>query len=301
MFTCQIHGESVPGDLLARFRDSTDCWTQGDVLRARFAEDGYVFARGVVPAGAVSDARHEVFSRLVDVDEIATPCDDGIFTGRSQRKERVENLGEFWQSVSEGAALRKATHGDPMRQFMRHLLGQPARAYDFIFLRPGVPGRFTFLHYDFPFFARGTRNVVTAWTAIGDIPTTEGPLFVLENSHRFDDLIAGAEQIDYDSAYSPQVQMMDNSLAFARERGSRFLTENFQPGDVIVFGMTTMHGSFDNVSPINRTRLSVDVRWQPAAEPIDDRYVGPQPAGTTGAGYGELNGAKPLTEPWHTR
>jgi len=43
------------------------------------------------------------------------------------------------------------------------------------------------------------------------------------------------------------------------------------------------------------------VRWQPAADPIDERYFGPRPAGTTGAGYGELNGAKPLTEDWHTR
>jgi hypothetical protein len=34
-------------------------------------------------------------------------------------------------------------------------------------------------------------------------------------------------------------------------------------------------------------RLSTDVRFQPG--------------GTTGAGYGELNGAKPLTEPWHIR
>ena len=94
---------------------------------------------------------------------------------------------------------------------------------------------------------------------------------------------------------------MDDAIEFARSRGSRFLTQNFEPGDVIVFGMTTMHGAFDNVSPIGRTRLSVDVRWQPADEPMDERYFGSSPAGTTGAGYAELNGAKPLTEPWHTR
>ncbi len=301
MFECQVHGESVPHDLLAPFRYSTNCLTQPDSLSSRLVEDGYVFLRGVVPAETIAAARREVFSRLAEVDEIEAPYEQGIFSGRSQRLKRVGSPGEFWQSVSEGPALRAATHGDPMRQFISNVLGDPARAYDFIFLRPGVPGRFTFLHYDFPFFSRGTRNVVTSWMAIGDIPTTEGPLFVLENSHRFEDLIAGAEQMDYDSAYSPQVQMTDNAIEFARQRGSRFLTENFEPGDVIVFGMTTMHGSFDNVSPINRTRLSVDVRWQPAAEPIDERYVGPNPAGTTGAGYGELNGAKPLTESWHTR
>ncbi len=32
-----------------------------------------------------------------------------------------------------------------------------------------------------------------------------------------------------------------------------------------------------------------------------ETHSGPNPGGTTGVGYGELNGAKPLTEPWHTR
>ena len=40
---------------------------------------------------------------------------------------------------------------------------------------------------------------------------------------------------------------------------------------------------------------------QRASDPVAERYVGPNPRGTTGIGYGELNGAKPLTEPWHVR
>ena len=65
--------------------------------------------------------------------------------------------------------------------------------------------------------------------------------------------------------------------------------------------MFTMHGTFDNHSPQGRVRLSCDVRWQPASDPLDPRYAGSDPPGTTGIGYGELNGAKPLTEDWHTR
>ena len=301
MFDCQVHGVTVPHDMLAPFQDSTSIQTQGDVLRERLHEDGYVFIRGLVDPDLIQAARAEVFQRLADVGEIKSPVLDGIFTGRSRRTTLTDDLGDFWQSVSEGTALRRVTHGEQVTDFISTLFGEQARGYDFLFLRPGVPGRFTFLHFDRPFFSRGTQNVITAWTAIGDIPTTEGPLFVLENSHRFDDLISQAEQIDYSSTSSPRVQMMNNAVDFARSRGSRFLTADFKPGDVIVFGMTTMHGAFDNVSPIGRTRLSVDVRWQPAAEPADERYFGPDPAGTTGAGYGELNGAKPLTEPWHTR
>ena len=291
----------MPSDVLGEFRDSTELMADSSALKTRMAEDGYVFLRGVISPSAIAMARQEVFCRLADVGEIAEPPTEGIFTGQSHRPENQSDRGEFWQSVSEGPALRRATHGPEIQYVLDTLFGEPARGYDFIFLRPGVVGRFTFLHYDLPFFSRGTKNVVTAWTAIGDIPTTEGSLFVLENSHRFDDLIEPVQQIDYSSKKSLQVQMMDDAVEFARRRGSRLLTANFEPGDVILFGMTTMHGSFDNCSPINRTRLSVDVRWQPASQPIDDRYFGKNPAGTTGIGYAELNGAKPLTEPWHTR
>jgi hypothetical protein len=48
-------------------------------------------------------------------------------------------------------------------------------------------------------------------------------------------------------------------------------------------------------------RLSCDVRWQPADLPLDERYFGAHPGGTTGAGYAELVGAKPLTQEWHVR
>lgn len=301
MFDCHVHGQQVPADVLGEFRDSTSVMTDGQALNERMQVDGYVFLRGVVSPASIAMARHEVFGRLADVGEIAEPPVDGIFTGRSDRSTHFPELGDFWRSVSEGPSLRRVTHGPEMQYVLDTLFGETARGYDFIFLRPGVVGRFTFLHYDFPFFSQGTKNVVTAWTAIGTIPTYEGSLFVLENSHRFTDLIESVQQIDYNSKESPQVQMMGDAVEFARSRASRLLTTNFEPGDVILFSMTTMHGSFDNCSPIGRTRLSVDVRWQPASEPVDERYFGPNPAGTTGIGYGELNGAKPLTEPWHTR
>jgi ectoine hydroxylase-related dioxygenase (phytanoyl-CoA dioxygenase family) len=170
-----------------------------------------------------------------------------------------------------------------------------------MFLRPGRSGLSTRLHYDFPFFARGSDRIYTAWMALGEIPLTDGPLMVVKASNRFDDLIDAARQIDYDSTKSPTVQVMQDTVDFVQSRKTSLLTTAFMPGDVIVFDMFTMHGTLDNHSPIGRVRLSCDVRWQPASDAIDSRYVGERPAGTTGAGYGELNGAKPLTEDWHTR
>jgi hypothetical protein len=43
-------------------------------------------------------------------------------------------------------------------------------------------------------------------------------------------------------------------------------------GDVVVFTLHTVHMSTANLT--DRVRLSADVRWQPASEPADARYVG---------------------------
>jgi hypothetical protein len=298
---CSIDRQQVPEEILAPFVDSTSIANDHDALASSFLENGYVFVRGLLPVAQIDDARREVFGRLAEVDEIEEPAIDGITTGRSRRVEVVDDLGEFWQSVSEGEAIRRVSHAPETEVLMSVLFDEPALAHDYSFLRPGVNGRFTFLHFDYPFFSRGSQRVVTCWSSIGPVPKNEGALFVLENSHTFRDLIDDALEIDYDSAASPQVQMTGDIVEFARQRGSRLLITDFAPGDVIVFGMTTMHGAFDNNSALGRARLTVDVRWQPAAEAVDERYVGPHPAGTTGAGYGELNGAKPLTQEWHVR
>ena len=65
--------------------------------------------------------------------------------------------------------------------------------------------------------------------------------------------------------------------------------------------MFIQHGSFENYSSEKRIRLTCDVRFQPKKDPKDPRYFGSNPSGTTGLGYGELNGSKPLNEPWHIR
>ena len=299
--TAIAQGRTVPVELLGELTDSTGVLGQPEVARAHLQRDGYGLFRGVVPEDVIRAAREAVFSKLAEVDEIATPPLDGIATGRSKRREVVRDLGEFWKNVSEDPYLRRATHGAEIQAVMETLLGQPARAHDYLFLRPGRPGLSTRLHYDLPFFARGSNRILTAWLALGPIPISDGPLMVVEGSQRFMDLIEPARRVDYDSPATPTVQVMQDTVDFVRERNSKILTTDFQAGDLIVFDMLTMHGTLDNCSDQGRVRLSCDVRWQPACDPVDARYSGDDPRGTTGAGYGELNGAKPLIDAWHTR
>jgi hypothetical protein len=291
----------VPDNLLGALVDSTTLLDRPVKLRERLAAEGYLLLRQIVDQTTIGAARAEVFGRLADVGEIKPPAIDGIATGESRRRELVGDLGQFWRSVCCGAAFRKATHGKQMLDLMTLLLGEPAQAHNYLFLRPGRPGLSTRLHYDLPFFSRGSDRVYTAWLALGDIPISDGPLMIAENSNRYDDLIDPIRLIDYDSTESPTVQVMGDTVQFVKDRAGRLLTTSFGPGDLVVFDMVTLHGTLDNHSPTGRVRLSCDVRWQPAKDPVDPRYCGDEPPGTTGAGYGELNGAKPLTDDWHTR
>ena len=93
----------------------------------------------------------------------------------------------------------------------------------------------------------------------------------------------------------------EHPASFARQRNAKLLTTTFTPGDVLIFGRDTLHGAFENYAANNRIRLTCDIRNQPREKPKDHRYFGVNPSGTTGAGYGELNGARPLIEDWHIR
>jgi hypothetical protein len=301
MSGAHVHGRTVPNELLGELRDSAGIRDDGTRLRERMAEDGYLFLRSAVAPGLARAARGEALTRLAEVGEIADPEGEGVFTGESRRRELCPDLGAFWKSVSEGADLRRVTHGPELRGLVGRVLDEPARPHDYQFLRVGTPGKATDLHYDLPFFCRGSERVYTVWIALGEVSPDQGPLMVLEGSHRFDDLITPIRRIDYDSKTAPRVAAREDAITLAEKRGTRLLTAHFQPGDAIVFSMTLMHGSLDHHSPTNRVRVSCDIRFQPEADPLDPRYSGPNPGGTTGAGYGELNGAKPLTDSWHVR
>ena len=63
--------------------------------------------------------------------------------------------------------------------------------------------------------------------------------------------------------------------------GGEWKTADFEMGDVIIFTMHTMHTSTKNLS--DRWRISCDIRFQPEADPIDERWVGKNPISHTGS------------------
>ena len=296
-----LEGRPIPPELLGPLTETPTPLPDGETLRAGLERDGYLLLRGLIDPEEIRAARQEVFARLGEVGEIAEPTAEGVFSGRSTRDALYKDRGVFWQSTSEGPALRRVTHGATLNNAMTTVFGEPSMAFDYLFLRPVPGGRFTHMHCDAGFFARATERVLTCWIAYTDIDLDRGPLFVVENSHSFADIRETFRGFDVARNSDRKASIDDHPADFARARGTRLLTAHFHPGDVLVFGMYTVHGALEHHASDNRIRLTSDIRYQPASEPRDPRYFGPDPGGTTGAGYGELNGARPLTEDWHIR
>ena len=80
------------------------------------------------------------------------------------------------------------------------------------------------------------------------------------------------EQLKSIKVNTPQIR-----LKYRKSLGGKWLTTDFKAGDLLLFTMHTMHCSLDNNSPDNRIRLSVDTRYQPADEPVDERWMGQNP------------------------
>ena len=72
-------------------------------------------------------------------------------------------------------------------------------------------------------------------------------------------------------------EITDDPHALAWDWNTRWLTADFRMGDVLIFTLRTVHAGTDN--EIEPLRLSTDTRYQPADQPIDERWIGEAPIG----------------------
>lgn len=129
----------------------------------------------------------------------------------------------------------------------------------------------------------------TSWTPLGDVSWAMGGLMILEGSHRIAAIQNRYGQMDVDRYYTNRKTaplyasgqkawsgaLSHNPVSLQRRYGGRWLTNEFKAGDVLIFGMFTVHASLDNHS--RQIRLSADSRYQLASEPVDERWVGAEP------------------------
>ncbi|MFZ4506207.1 MAG: phytanoyl-CoA dioxygenase family protein [Fimbriimonas sp.] len=264
-------------------RESTEWQDYASALRDRLEEDGYLFIRGFYNEGEVLRARRSILARLAAEGNIDLnfPIDDAMAIPDLQMAFRPE----FANKNKDVEAL---LYSEKVMEFYSGLFGETARHYDFTWLRAMAPGANTFPHVDQVYMGRGTPNVLTLWTPLGNVPIRSGGLMVLENSHK-DDFITGAYapmDVDAFCENKPGERQTEaagykhgafsfDPRAVQTRFGGRWLSADYRIGDLLTFKITLMHASLDNHS--KAIRLSTDSRYQPASQPADERWVGENP------------------------
>ena len=270
--TANGHTVDTHPDRFGELTPSNHLLDDAPALRAAMAEDGHLFFRGLLDPEVVLAARHEVLLKYAILGEIDDrhPVDDAI-AGDGAAVPSA-NLRAFSESVRTGASYRRVTDAPEVLAVHRCLLDGDVRSFDMRWPRFVRPGEGCGFHCDGPYMNRGTSRIFSSWIPLGRVDRHEGALMLLEGSHRSERLHDGYLRADADR---DGLTWLDaDPVAVQDLYGARWLKTDFEPGDVLCFGMHTLHGALDNRSTTGRCRLSSDSRYQRTDEPADPRWNG---------------------------
>ncbi len=258
------------GPHLTELRSSNDILDDFEALNNRMEEDGYLLIRGFHNRDQVLKARTSILEKMDRMGKLDrdTLLEEGIMADGS----KSIFMGGTNEDLPE---LLNVLNGDPIMKFFDDFLGEQSLTYHYKWLRAVGKGDYTGAHYDIVYMGRGTHNVYTVWSPIGDVSYEMGGLAICLGSHRFEELKSsyGTKDSDRDGIG----HYTDDPLVITEKFGGKWATTDFKAGDVLIFGMFLLHCSLTNST--NQYRISVDARYQSVNEKVDERWSGKKPGG----------------------
>ena len=287
LFSLGVEIDTSP-ETFGFLRESTDAVDSPSMLREHMANDGYIYLRGFWARDEVVETRLSILRQLKDkgfIDQSAPLAKGKCIADKDAGRAFGNPLDQ------KDPAVNRLLYGDRMMSFFESLLGGPAAHFDFTWFRTKGPGYGSAAHCDIVYMGRGTSDLYTAWTPLDDIELELGGLIILEDSHKKRDVLKAYLEKDVDTycVNKPEAERspsgkkpFDGALSkdvsrLQKKLGGRWLTAEYSMGDLVIFGMATVHAGLDNQT--NRIRLSTDSRYQLASNPIDERWVGESPVG----------------------
>ncbi|MFI5357575.1 MAG: phytanoyl-CoA dioxygenase family protein [Opitutales bacterium] len=279
-------------------RRSEDLLADLPALRERMKEDGYLYLPGFFAREDVLAARRHLTEALdrKGLLDPAFPVSEGVkrknadLTFQSDPRLAVE----FMNSLSRGnPAMLRLLYAGRILNFFEQFFTGAVRHFDFTWVRTMGKGFGTDPHCDTVYMGRGSSRLCTTWVPYGDISYEIGGLMILEGSHRQGDRLKHYLNRDVDLYCENRPEaakiksgeipwkwggiLSNNPYSLRQHLGGRWLSAEYRMGDVLIFGMRTIHASLDNQT--DYFRFSTDTRYQPATEPIDERWIGANPIG----------------------
>jgi hypothetical protein len=252
---------------------SNDIVEDWQALRARMRQDGYIFVRGLIDPRRVAQAGAEALAAL-------TAASWTSRDGRALAPHGPEWNDPGYRGFAVSEAVNRLPYEDGPQRLMGLLLGEGAFVYPVKVPRAVFPERMKgdhkgrFVHQDYRVV--GKQDMFTMWLPLEEITEAHGPLAVLPGSSR--------------RAWSVPHRLSVTD--------AEWCTTDFHPGDALIFHCLTWHAALPNQT--DRIRLSVDVRWQLAEDPVPARLIyGPGGRQATGGGelFWRVFGRKPWWRP----
>ena len=176
------------------------------------------------------------------------------------------------KGIAHHPAVLAVLENEALFSLFESVFREPALTYPFKWLRGVGNEQYTAAHCDFVYMGQGSRNLYTVWIPFGDLPIRHGTLAICQGSHNLPSFARiretyGRMDVDRDGI---EGWFERDPMEIVERFGGQWLGADYRAGDVIIFGMHTMHASTTNLT--DRFRLSCDVRFQPASEPVDARW-----------------------------
>lgn len=238
------------------YRDSTDALRDGTTLRRRLADEGYLFFRGLLDADRVDDVRRRVLDRIAAHGWLRDDTDpDDQRPGYVARPETDPTYWDGYRAVQGLQPFHDLAHDAALVDMAATLVDDQVVVHPRKIARISYPFGMvpTAPHQDYRYI-QGTVDTFTVWAPLGACPGDLGGLRVLRGSQ--DDGLRPTFSAGGAGGLGVDTDPDDPDWASA----------DYEPGDVVVFHSLTVHAARPNER--DKVRLSVDYRYQSAAEPM---------------------------------
>jgi hypothetical protein len=234
--------------LYGQFRDANEYLGDSERLNALFAEDGYLFFRGVLKG--VERVKAD-FIRVLQQQGVVKPnCTEPLWTGAGI--DQIDDVG-LYELPSHMEVL------DDNTQVIEQIFGEPVfifRSPTIRYALPNDPERQTPPHQDY-FFVRINQSFRTLWVPLMDIDEQVGGLALAPGMHK-NGLV---DHVEAENVYSYIFRGRKQRGVALENVPQPWLTTDYHAGDLLIFHNLMIHWALPNRS--DRVRLSIDCRAQP--------------------------------------
>ncbi|HEV7215770.1 MAG TPA: phytanoyl-CoA dioxygenase family protein [Chloroflexota bacterium] len=230
-----------------------------EALRARMAEQRYLFLPALIEHEAIRQARHDILAVCARAGWLApgTNPDDAIAAPGVRYVAGQPEFNAVYGEIQMLESFHSLAHGQGILEVVHTIVQDDVLVHPRNIARVIFPENTAFTtpaHQDF-IHIKGAADTYTCWFPLGDCPPELGGLAIMAGSHpegvlpHVPALGAGGKGI------------VTEPLPY------HWVASPLRIGDALLFHSHTVHKGLDNVTP-DRLRLSVDFRYQGASAPV---------------------------------